>query len=122
MATNRTNEFVVVDGATGAFTSSDMQNLGYRGVLVFINVESVSVDSITVTVEGKSNVGSDEYYTILTSAAIGSAGLTVLEIYPGIAETANVSVNTVMPANWRITAAVGGGGSYDYDIGFVYIP
>ncbi len=117
----RHREFALVLGATGAYTGSDLVNDGYRGVQVFLNINAISTSSVTITIEGKSPVGTDEYYTILESAAISATGLTVLTIYPTKPDNANVDEQDVLPVTWRITAAVGGG-TQTYDIGYVYLP
>lgn len=125
----RINEYNLISGATADVTGSDLINLGYGGVLVFVNINTITgssgtAESVTVTVEGKSPVGTNEYYTIIASSALVVTGLVVLEIYPGIAETANLSTNTVLPARWRISADVTTDGDqvYDYDLGYSYIP
>ena len=41
-------------------------------------------------------------YTILTSASISSAGLSVLTVYPAVTVTANVSVSDAVPRQWQI--------------------
>ena len=127
----RANEYMVVKNhtSTTAPTVSDQVNSLYRGLLFFININTISgssgtAESVTVTIEGRSPVGTNEYYTILVSAVLVATGLTVLEVYPGIAETSNVAVNTVLPPTWRVTIATPSDGdqAYDYDLGFAYIP
>ena len=121
----RQNELMIVEGRTSGtnFTGSDMVNPGYTGVLVFLNVDAIATGNITVVIEGKSPVGTDEYYTLLTSAAIAATGLTVLTVYPGgIAETANLVTDDPLPATWRVRATIAGGGTRTYDLGAVYIP
>lgn len=119
--TRVSREFIVHEGASGSFDSSDFINDFMRGVLVFLNVESVGAETITVTIQGKSPVGTDEYYTILASAAITDPGLTVLAVYPGITAAANASVSAVLPATWRISVTVSAA-TPDFDIAFVYVP
>jgi hypothetical protein len=117
----RALEFALATSQTGALTGSDQYNDGFPGCLVFININTATTAAMTVNIEGKSPVGTSEYYTILSSASLTATGLTVLEVYPGIGETANVSVSTVLPPTWRITVT-GTSGTLDYDIAYAYIP
>lgn len=126
----RANEYMVVEGQGAAdVTGSDNVNPGFLGVLVFININTITgssgtAESVTVTIEGLSPVGTDEYYTILASAVLTATGLTVLRVYPGLVAAANLTVNDVLPASWRVSSDVttDGDQAYDVDIGFVYIP
>lgn len=126
----RTNEFMVVEGQGAAdVTGSVSVNPGFLGVLVFININTITgssgtAESVTVTIEGLSPVGTDEFYTILASSALTATGLTVLRVYPGLVAAANLTVNDVLPASWRVSSDVttDGDQAYDVDIGFVYIP
>lgn len=120
----RHREFALVTGAPSAnYTGSDLVNDGYTGVLVFLNINTIAAGNITVDIEGKSPVGTNEYYTILTSAAITATGLTVLSIHPAILAAANLAAQAPIPATWRIRATIGGAaGAKDFDIGYVYIP
>lgn len=119
----RHREFALVLGADGNYTGSDLVNDGYLGVMVFLNINTIAAGNLTVTVEGKSPVGTDEYYTILDSAAITATGLTVLTIHPSVPSAANVDEQHALPVTWRITVAEGGtAGAKNYDIGYVYLP
>jgi hypothetical protein len=114
-------EFSLVRGATEAYTGSDLMNDGYTGVLVFLNIDAIDESTVTVTIEGKSPVGTDEYYEILVSAAIASEGLTVLTVHPSVPSETNLAERLPLPVTWRITVAVGGG-TQTYDVGYDYIP
>jgi hypothetical protein len=78
-------------------------------MVLAVNVSAMSGSgtSLTVTLQGK-DVVSGQYYTVLTSAAITTAGLTVLRIYPGISASANAAANDVLPPVWRVTYAIAG--------------
>lgn len=123
MATNKCRrlEFELVANSTAAFTGSDLYNDGYRGIKVFIVVNSVSGGNVTVTLEEKAPVADvDVYNTILASSSLTTTGLTVLEVYPGVTEVANLSESTTLPPTWRITTAAGA--TIDYSISYAYIP
>ena len=95
--------------------SFDAINYRGRGVKVFITTGAfgASESTMTVTIQGKDPV-SGTYYTILSSASLSASAFTVLSVYPGLAVTANVSANDVLPKTWRVTYAAsnwGTGGS-----------
>ena len=55
-------------------------------------------------------------------AAQTATGTKMLTIYPGIAETANVSVSDVLPKTWRVVATQSGSTSMTYSISAILIP
>lgn len=83
------------------------RNKTHRGVKLIVDVDSVvgggSVDCKVQTRDAISGSWVD-----LTSASTGAdtAGTTELTIYPGIAETANVSISDVIPYEWRVYATI----------------
>lgn len=88
---------VIVNG-----NSADQTNLGARGIKLFIATGAfgASEATMTVIVQGRDPV-SGTYYNILTSASLTASTFTVLSVYPGLAVTANVSANDVLPKTWR---------------------
>lgn len=109
--TTLNNKFGNVDGitllASGVVTangnSTDQSNLGARGIKLFIATGSfgASESTMTVIIQGRDTV-SGTYYNILTSASLSASGFTVLSVYPGLAVSANVSANDVLPKTWRV--------------------
>jgi len=87
------------------YVSADQQNLGRKGIKVFVNI-TAGAGTLTVTIQGK-DPNSGTYYTILASAALSGNGMTVLTVYPAAPATANLSANDVLPDTWRISAVVG---------------
>lgn len=122
MSTNKQRrlEYSLVEGAVANFTGSDIYNDGFPGVVVFININTATDATITATVQGKSPVGTAEYYTIVASSALASTGLTAIRIYPGLPAAADATDNDVIPPTWRITVAITG--TVDYDIAYAYLP
>ncbi len=123
MATNqyKANSFAIVENSTAAFTGSDMVNTGYRGVKVFIKVNSVSGGNVTVNIQQKAPAAdAASYDTILSSASLTSTGLTVLTVYPGVTAASNVAVANVLPTLWRVTTSAGA--TINYTISACYIP
>jgi hypothetical protein len=97
-----------VASAPGTYVSADQTNWSGRGAKVYVNITSIGTSTVTVTIQGKDPV-TGTYYTLLTSAALAANAFTVLEVYPGIAVTANVSANVVLPKTWRVQAVEAGG-------------
>lgn len=99
-------------GTTTTQTAIPLGNPGWTKLLLTINV-TAAAGSLTVTVNGLSSP-SGYSYTILTSAALG-VGTTTLAIAPGLAGTANVNANTVLPRYLTVTATVTTGATYGID-------
>lgn len=97
--------------ASAGTNGADMDNSNCRGVVVFVNISAITgtTPTFTVTIQGKDKV-SGQYYTLLASAALNATGLTVLRVYPGIAVSANVTANDVVPSQFRVITAIGGTG------------
>lgn len=98
---------------SGATNSSTFTNSNARGVKFVIDITAFSGTSPTLTVklQAKGRGGGTTYVDVAgaaTAAITGAVGLTELTVYPGIAETTNVSVSDVLPALYRVVATVGG--------------
>ncbi len=109
---------------TETVNSADQTNDGYRGVILVLNI-SAEDGAITLTpkVQIKDPVSGN--YVDLAGAvfpAQTATGIKMLTIYPGIAETGNVSVNDVLPVTWRIVATMSGSTSMTYSIAAILIP
>jgi hypothetical protein len=96
-------------GATvpGTYVSKNLQNIGRRGVKLFINVSAAAGTYLTVTIQGIDLI-SGLAYPLLTSAALG-VGQTTLTIYPGIASVANQSLDDILPTTWNVSCVVATG-------------
>jgi len=82
-------------------------NLSHRGVKLIVDVDSVvGTGSVDCKVQSRDPISGT--WVDITSASTGAdgAGTTELTIYPGIAETANVSVSDVLPKTWRVYATI----------------
>ncbi len=51
---------------------------------------------------------SGNFVTLLESAALAATGMSMLQLYPGVAVTANESASAVLPNQWRISVTLGG--------------
>lgn len=116
------NEYTVY--ASSAYTAAqdkDLQNPVGSGVEVIVDITAVTgtPTNMTVTIRGKDTT-SGKYYTLLASAALTGVGTTVYRIFPGAAETANVSTNKFLPKNWNVSVTatgVDGSNNFTYSIG-----
>jgi hypothetical protein len=92
-------------GASGA----DLDNPSHAGVEVVIDITALAgtAPTLTVIIEGK-DPRSGKYYTILSSAALAAVATTVLQVYPGIAVTANLTASRALPRAWRVRYTIGG--------------
>lgn len=82
----------------------DQLNVSGKGAVVVIDVTTFTSGTYTFTVQGR-DPASGKYYTILTSAAIGSVSTVVLRVYPGLTAAANLVASDVLPTAWRVSAA-----------------
>src|ERR1700752_4083149 len=82
-----------------AGNSGDLDNFEASGCHVIVNISAFTSGSITVIIEGKDPVSS-QYYTLLSSAALGAAATTVLRVFPGSTVTANLAANDCVPRIW----------------------
>jgi len=103
----------VFESAARAATANggDMENRTGKGVRLFLDITAASgtTPTLDVKIQGKDAI-SGSYYDIAGAAfaqqtTTGTADLT---IYPGVAETANVSVSDIIPRDWRAVATIGG--------------
>lgn len=103
---------------TATVSSSDITNLGGKGVVVILDVTaSADSPSITLKVEGKDPV-SAKYYDILESAAVTGTSTNVYRVYPGLTAAANLTVSDVIPKTFRITMTHSDADSITYSVGY----
>lgn len=94
-----------------------------RGIVVYLNVTAITATgTVTLTIQGVEPTIQTAVYTVLASAAIGAVGLTVLRVYPGIAVTANVTANDIIPAQLSLKAVVATAGPMTFSAAFSYEP
>lgn len=99
---------------SGANNSSLMQmpaDKAYRGVWLVLDVTAVSGTTPTLDVKLQRYDNVSNNYVDIPGAAFAqksAANTSELVVYPGIAETANVSVSDVLTNKWRAVGTVGG--------------
>lgn len=100
---------VTLTAASTGGDSAQMTNAQARGVRVVVDITAITGTSptLTVTIQGYDSA-SQQYYTLLASAALTATGVTELSVYPGGPATANVAADASVPQYWRIAYAIGG--------------
>lgn len=102
---------VNLTGLTGMGNS-----LPARYLYLWVNISSFTSGTLTVVVN---NISTNAYVgALLTSAALGAAATTGLQVGPGLATTTNLSANAVLASQVQIVATVSGGGSLVYGIDY----
>lgn len=94
-----------------------------RGIKVVLNVTAVTgtTPSATVTIQGVDAAGIT--FTQLVSAAVTATGTTVLTMYPGLPNTANVMANDVLPKAFNIVLTITGTTpSFTYSLSYELLP
>jgi hypothetical protein len=100
-------------------TATATFNTGSCGGLFFINVTATAATpSVVFTISGQDPV-SGASYTILTSAAITSTGLTVLRVHPQLSAAANTIAKDMLPAAVSVTATHADADSITYSVSFI---
>jgi hypothetical protein len=113
--------FVATPTPQSPVLSPNQQNLGARGLKVVIDVTALTgAAGITVTIQGY-DCASWKYYSMLSSTNITAVGTTVLNLYPGAANTANLSVNDQLPEWWRLNLVLSGVGTITATVGGCYL-
>lgn len=96
---------------TATTGSSQTANRNFRGVLLYLNVTAVSGTSPTLTVQlqGKDPSSGNWFAVAAATSAVTAMGQYVYVFYPGATTgSATLGVSTVLPANWRVNAVIGG--------------
>jgi hypothetical protein len=112
----RNNHNVAIEASSAKTTTGNgatQTNFNAVGVFVWINVTAVTGTTPTLTVRlqwspdgGTTWVDLDT--TNAQTASITATGASVLRVYPGMATTANASLNSPLPRTWRIAWTIGG--------------
>jgi hypothetical protein len=119
--TNLTGTAFASAARTATGNSGDLDNGNAKGVVVFVNVTATAATpSVTFAIQAK-DPASGEYVSLLVSAAVTAAGMTMLTVYPGVTAAANVSASAVLPKTWRVLATHGDADSITYSVGYSLI-
>ena len=112
--TNFNVETIIFPSAARIATvsSADFGNDAWRGGVFTIDVTAASGTTPTLDVKLQSKDPASEKYSDVPDAAFAqittAAGLAVLVVYPGVTETANVSVSDIVPVVFKFVATITG--------------
>lgn len=105
----------------GIYVSEEMQNPGARGVDIFLDTTSTTAGTVTVKLQKKDpNSGTWFDLTSATTGAVADPADAIMTVYPGIAETANVSISDHLGHMWRVHATVATA-AVTFSVGAVYL-
>ena len=127
MPDNRTVT-IVSSAALGTTTpSTPVASHGARGIVIYLNCTAVSGSSPTADCKIQGYDALADVWQDITSAAfaqVTAASTQTLTIYPGVAETSNVTVSDVVPALIRVHSTIGGSSTptVTFSLGGVFIP
>lgn len=90
---------------------------GTKNMVLVVDTTAAGASPSTVVKVSGVDRTSGKIWDILASAAITATGTVTLSIGPGLAASANVSANAVVPPVIRVTATHGNGTSHTYSVG-----
>ena len=91
----------------GIHVSKEMHNFGARGVALFVDTTSATAGTVVAKIQKKDpNSGTWHDLPGAVTASIADPADALLTVYPGIAETANVSVSDHLGLIWRVHLTV----------------
>ena len=116
-------EYTLFESAARTTTvNTEVTNTRYKGVIVIFDwTVEAATSTLTLHIEGKSTLGND-WYTILSSAALTAIGTTVYRVYPGAVASANLIADDWLPPTWRFRVAVGDADSSTYSANAILLP
>jgi len=98
-------------------TSPDIDTLGFRSLIVTLDVTVVGTGSITVTINRK-DIASGKYILILAGLAVITAVTNSYKVTPGeIAAVANVSAVDVLPQTTQVVVTANNANPVTYSLG-----
>lgn len=101
-------------------TMADQTNLLRSGIRVVVVTTVIGTGSITLAIQAK-DPASGNYVTMLTGAAIVTNTTNTYLVYPGAANTANVSANDRLPLTWRLLVTHNNGNAATYSVGYMLL-
>lgn len=101
---------------TATPTAVDLEVGRFAGILLIIDATAITATpSVVFNIKGVDRVTGKEWL-ILASAAVTAVSTTVLEVYPGTDEAANLSENAYLPNDIQIEAVHGDADSITYQV------
>lgn len=101
---------------TATVATADQRNRAHQGVRIHIKATAAdATPSVVFTIQGKDDI-TDDYYTLLASAAVTGVSETFLLVYPTVTASANAAANNVLPASWRVNCVAADADSITYTV------
>ena len=117
---NADGVFLASSARTTTQTMADQVNTNKQGIRVVVQTTVIGTGSITMAIQAK-DPASGAYVTMLTGAAIVTNVTNTYLLYPGAANTANVSANDRLPRTWRILVTANNANSATYSVGYMLL-
>lgn len=89
--------------ATTSSAQIDSSDLTYKGVKAVIDITSVSTSgSVSLVLEGYDET-LGKYFTLISSAALTSSGITVVNVHPDLTAVTNKIAQDFLTDKWKAT-------------------
>lgn len=109
--------------AGGPYNSAAIKPEGRRGCILNVNV-TLDPDTVSIVVKLQALDPENSVWTDIPDAAtpaIAAVGHTRVTLYPGIAETANISISDILPTQIRAVATHTGGTTMTYSVNLEFL-
>jgi hypothetical protein len=104
-----TNALITLSSAgANTITSADQVNANYKGLILVINLTTVTDATVNVYIRGK-DAASGDYYNLFQSGTLDTPGLTALTMYPGVLSTGD-SYPQPLSATWGVQVLIANNG------------
>jgi hypothetical protein len=105
--TSMTNLIDHTTPSTSDVTTRTLTNNRWRGGHFVVHVSTASATTVVLAVTVQGIVpGTTRAYTVLAGNTITSTGVTVLKVFPGATPSTGAVANDLLPASYRVNAAV----------------
>lgn len=117
-------EGTLLTDATTAQTTAVQTSGEYKGVMLFVNIDSISGTSPSLTAKIQRETPGGVYQDVLSTGALSNSGLTTLQVHPSLTDAANEKAGELLGRDWRVDVILDtadGDESYQYDIEYTYV-
>lgn len=120
-----TEAVILLTDATTANTTPAQTAEFFRGVLVFLNIDSLggTSPSINATIQ-RQDPSSGNWEDTLSTGDLTTAGIHSIEIHPSIANVGGNTKSALLGREWRVDVTVDtsdGDETYQYDLSYVHV-
>ena len=94
-----------------AYTSDPIFNPGAKGVRLFIKIATIGTTTLTVKIQVQNPLddGWVDLADAVTTALTADSTTTLLTVYPGVDEDANLEISSHLGPVWRVVATLNDG-------------